>query len=104
MINIIGKTTDDKMVVNGVFRFFETEGIPFDIIFDLLKRNNAIPDWISLYKEAVLSGMKHSRVISMLEGFMKIKARKPRPAFAGFAYGERLVLGDELPFNPVFVH
>jgi hypothetical protein len=35
---------------------------------------------------------------------MKIKARKPRPAFAGFAYGERLVLGDELPFNPVFVH
>jgi hypothetical protein len=70
MINIIGKTTDDKMVVNGVFRFFETEGIPFDIIFDLLKRNNAIPDWISLYKEAVLSGMKHSRVISMLEGFI----------------------------------
>jgi hypothetical protein len=31
---------------------------------------------------------------------MKIKARKPHPAFAGFAYGERLVLGDELPFSP----
>jgi hypothetical protein len=67
MIDIIGKTTDGKKVIGGMFKFFETEGIPFDIIFDILKQNNSIPDWIGLYKEAVNAGMKHSRIISMLD-------------------------------------
>jgi hypothetical protein len=66
-IEICGKTEDDKDVVRGVYRFFETEGVPFDIIFEILKSKNAIPDWIALVKEAVLAGMKPTRIISALD-------------------------------------
>lgn len=66
-IEICGKTEDNKNVVRGVYRFFETEGVPFDIIFEILKSKNAIPDWIALVKEAVLAGMKPSRIISTLD-------------------------------------
>src|SRR5688572_28584362 len=67
MFTIVGKTTDDKIVVRGVYRFFETHGLPLEIIFDLLKERNMIPDWINLVEEAELAGMKFSRILSKLE-------------------------------------
>lgn len=66
-IEICGKTEDDKNVVRGVYRFFETEGVPFDTIFEILKSKNAIPDWIALVREAILAGMKPARIISALD-------------------------------------
>jgi hypothetical protein len=67
MITICGKTEDDKDVVRGVYRFFETEGVPLDVIFEILESKKAIPDWIAFVKEAIAAGMKSSRVISMLD-------------------------------------
>ena len=66
-IEICGKTEDDKDVVRGVYRFFETEGVPLDVIFEILESKKAIPDWIAFVKEAIAAGMKSSRVISMLD-------------------------------------
>lgn len=61
-----GITTDNKMVIAGVYSFYETEGLPLDIILDLFIKKNAIPDWIDFYNCAIKSGMKHSRIISKL--------------------------------------
>jgi hypothetical protein len=67
MITVCGKTEDGKSVVYGIYRFFETEGVPLDVIFEILKLKNAIPDWMAFVKEATAAGMKPSRIISMLD-------------------------------------
>lgn len=67
MIKIVGRTTDGKDVVAGVYRFFETVGLPLDIVFDELRNRNAIPSWLHFYSEAQAAGLSHDRIISKLE-------------------------------------
>lgn len=64
---IRGQTTDGKMVLAGIFKFYETEGVPLDIFFQLMQERNAIPCWKSLYREAREAKMTHERIISMLD-------------------------------------
>jgi len=66
-INICGKTTNDKLVVNSIFKCYSTEGISFDVIFEVLNNKNYIPDWISIVEEAIAFGMKTDRIILMLD-------------------------------------
>jgi hypothetical protein len=70
MFNIVGRTVGEdggKTVLAGVYRFYETEGLPLDTLFEILQGKNAIPCWVSLYKEAGAAGMKHERILSRLE-------------------------------------
>lgn len=67
MIKIVGKTLGNKLVVSGLFRLFETDGIPLEIIFQVAITNNCIPCWLSFYKEAKAAGMQHDRILSRLE-------------------------------------
>ena len=62
-----GITTDDKPVLGGVYSFFETQGLPLDVIFICFMERGWIPDWIELYKDAHKAGMKHARILSKLE-------------------------------------
>lgn len=39
---IAGKTVDGKKVVGGLFKYFDTTGIPLDIIFEQLKATNIV--------------------------------------------------------------
>ena len=66
-LNQVGVTTDGKAVVAGVYEFYETHGLPLDVLFDSLDQKNQIPCWISFYKSASLAGMKHERILSKLE-------------------------------------
>ena len=66
LLNISGQTTDGKLVVSGVYKLYETEGLPLDVVFDIMERNNAIPDWMAFYQEATDAGMKGERVLSKL--------------------------------------
>ncbi len=66
-IEVIGETTDGKGVVDGVWKTFETYGLPLDIIFDVCLQKGCIPDWILLYKQMRISGMEHGRILSKLE-------------------------------------
>ena len=65
-IHIVGETTDGKDVIDGVWKTYETHGLPLNIILDLCIRKNWVPDWISLYKQMRYSGMQHSRILSKL--------------------------------------
>lgn len=67
MLKLVGKTESGTLVLSGVFKVYETLGIPLDAIFDCLKERNAIPDWLCFYVEAVGAGMKHDRILSKLE-------------------------------------
>lgn len=66
-IHTVGQTTDGKHVVDGIWKTYETHGLPLDIILDLCIRKNWVPDWIALYKQMRHSGMQHSRILSKLE-------------------------------------
>lgn len=63
----VGITTDNKIVVNGIWKMFETHGVPLDIIFAICMQRQLVPDWVSLYRQMLDSGMKHSRILSKLE-------------------------------------
>jgi hypothetical protein len=63
----IGLTSDNKKVVNGIWKTFETHGLPLDSIFIACINNNSVPDWILLYKQMRKSGMAHGRIISKLD-------------------------------------
>jgi len=67
MFTLTGYTTDGKSVYGGVYKFYETHGIPLDIIFNIFIERDWIPDWIDIYKSASYGGMKHDRIISKLE-------------------------------------
>lgn len=67
MLSKSGTTTDGRTVVRGVFRLYETEGLPLDVLFDVLKERNCIPDWKHFVQEAKSAGMKLDRVLSKLD-------------------------------------
>src|SRR5271165_4249075 len=66
-IIFVGETSDGKKLVDGIWKTFETHGLPLDIIFTICISKNWMPDWIALYTQMVASGMEHSRIISKLE-------------------------------------
>lgn len=62
-----GQTTDGKEVLAGLYKFYETHGLPLDVLFICCMERNAVPDWIELYQSARLAGMGHNRLLSKLE-------------------------------------
>ena len=67
MLTKSGTTSDGRTVVRGVYRLYETEGLPLDVIFDALREHNSIPDWVAFVREAELAGMKRDRILSKLD-------------------------------------
>ena len=65
-MEIIGITVNDKIVVKNIAKLYFQTGLPLDIIFDILDKNNYIPSWIDLTKELMLNGIKKERVFHIL--------------------------------------
>ncbi|MCK5021241.1 MAG: hypothetical protein KAS32_29795 [Candidatus Peribacteraceae bacterium] len=66
MISIVGKTTDGKMVVDGVYNFYSTYGLPMDILLDSLWKKNYVPSWECFVKEAKQNGVNLSRLLKKI--------------------------------------
>lgn len=66
-MNIVGRTVDGKTVVSGVYRFFETHGLPLDVVLSTLREKHHVPCWMSLYRECASAGMGHERILDKLE-------------------------------------
>jgi alanyl-tRNA synthetase len=62
MILQVGVTPEGVKVVANTFKMFDAHGLPLDIMLDLMKENNMIPDWIDFYKEATASGWKDKTI------------------------------------------
>jgi hypothetical protein len=67
LIRQVGITTEGKPVVAQVYREYETSGVPLEVLLSILNDRGMVVCWISLYREARLGGMKHSRILSMLD-------------------------------------
>jgi len=67
MLELAGKTEDGKVVVKGIYRLYETSGIPLDFIFDYVFSSGLIVSWFDFHLEAQGNGMKHKRILSKLE-------------------------------------
>lgn len=63
----VGRTSDGKIVVTEVFKFYETEGLPLDVILETLRVRDMVPDWLAFVFEATRAGMKFERILSMLD-------------------------------------
>ena len=59
IINLKGFTTDNRMVVGGVYRFTATYGLPLDIVIAYLNSHKIVIDWPDFILEAI--GEAHSR-------------------------------------------
>lgn len=64
---IVGKTTDSKLVISGVLRFEETYGLPLEIIFEYLQENNLVPSWLHIMEESRKQGVNESKFLTKLE-------------------------------------
>ena len=67
MLTQTGVTSEGKKVVSGVYRCFETLGVPLDVLLSILADEFVIPDWLALFDEAVGAGMKPGRVFAKIE-------------------------------------
>ena len=65
-MTIVGKTTDGKYTISGIFKMFDTLGLPLDVIFQICVEKNMMPSWIHFYNEARAAGWKHKTIISRL--------------------------------------
>ena len=65
-MKIVGKTTDGKWLLSGVFTLFDTHGFPLEMAFEECKERNLMPDWFEFYDDATSHGWKHDMIISRL--------------------------------------
>ena len=51
---VVGKTSDDKLVVQGMFDLMSSVlGLPLEYMLDILNKNNMVVDWVDFYKCSV---------------------------------------------------
>ena len=67
ILPVVGQTPDGVLVVGGTYKFFETHGVPLDVLFGLLKERSMMPSWVHFYLEALGAGMKHDRILYKLD-------------------------------------
>lgn len=65
-MNIVGTTEDGWEIVDGVFHFYETHGLPLDVLLEGIFTHLAIPCWITLFKDGVAAGIKPEKWINQI--------------------------------------
>lgn len=67
LLRQVGTQEDGTVVLGGVYKFFETHGIPLPDLLSILAERRAMPCWPSFLEEARAAGMKDDRVLSRVE-------------------------------------
>lgn len=57
-MKVIGKTVEGQPVVKGLFRLFDSSGIPLSDVFNQCRLSGIQPDWQEFVKEATEAGWK----------------------------------------------
>lgn len=65
-LNIVGKTVEGKILVDGVFDIFDRKGMPLEIIVEMLNIQNMMPCWMNFYNDAVKAGWKEKTIFNKL--------------------------------------
>lgn len=67
MLTLVGETLEGHKIVSGIYRFYETTGLPLDVTLEFLRAREMVPDWPAFILEAVEAGMSPERALSMLD-------------------------------------
>ena len=54
-----------------MFAAYNSRGIPLEIIFEALRRNDSIPCWVSFYKDARGCGWKDDKILTTVEQVLR---------------------------------
>ena len=66
LLTVVGVTEDGSKVVSGIFRMFDTVGLPMDVVLDVCRNSGFIPSWTHFYTEAIAAGWKPKTVYNRL--------------------------------------
>lgn len=55
-LKVVGKTTDGKFVVEGMFRLVDTHGIPLEVVVDVINDHGLVPSWTDFYDRSIKAG------------------------------------------------
>ena len=53
-------------MLDGLFLFYDTFGVPFEVIFDECRAAQVMPSWRHLYRDARQAGWSHQRILARL--------------------------------------
>ena len=65
-MNQVGVTPDGIIVVDGIFKMFDTLGLPLADLFELCLSRNMWPSMPHFYDDAIKAGWKHKTIILRL--------------------------------------
>lgn len=74
MLTVCGKTPEGRLAVGGVYGFYETYGLPLDLICEELWQRWMIPAWDDFYLAAAQSGVGHHKLMTKINeaaGYMQ---------------------------------
>lgn len=63
---VVGRTTEGKRVIGGIFPIVSSEGIPLEVILGDLDRKGCVIDWYDFWKESVSSGWNPRSTITKI--------------------------------------
>lgn len=66
-IQPVGTTPDGKTVVTGLFKVYNTIGLPLDVIVESLDQSGCVVDWGDFYVEARRCGMSREAILVRIE-------------------------------------
>lgn len=58
-------------MVGNIFAAYNSRGIPLEIVFEFLRRNDLIPCWVSFYKDARGCGWKDEKILTTVEQVLR---------------------------------
>jgi hypothetical protein len=68
-IRQIGITENSKIVLDGfdVFKFVETLGVPFEVVLELVNKENFVIDWIGFFETSFNTGWSLKTLLNRIE-------------------------------------
>ena len=69
-IDAVGQTPDGKRVMSGIFKVYNTIGLPLDVIVEALDQTGCVVDWEDFYVEARRCKMSHEAIMVRMEDAM----------------------------------
>lgn len=68
-------TSDGKPVVVGLYRFYETIGMPLEMVVSMIHQRGQIPCWQTLVEEMKSGGLSERKIQGQLETIIKFVYR-----------------------------
>jgi len=71
-LRIVGKTSDDKSVLAGIFPIVNSEGIALDIMIETCKDEGYVIDWLDFIYDSIRTGWKLDNTISKIKAALDL--------------------------------